>query len=201
MPDFHRRMSDRLRSPEQVWIFLTAEKIIVYIVTRELTLSFGCVYQKGHCNLRVDHFFKVANLHVMCRWSINMTIDRVVASEHLPLAHTRSTDAEELQLMGALEDLKKTFKGHWNTVQLNMANISTKMCIYLKYNCNIIECLYFVKIWNRNLLSNGSRNRNLLWIVMNVMQWISTYGKEQNCDERHFLESLICYKILVKHNH
>lgn len=38
--------------------------------------------------------------------------DRVVVSEHLPLAQTRSTDAEELQLMKALEDLKKTFKDH-----------------------------------------------------------------------------------------
>lgn len=77
MPDFHRRMRDKLRTPEQgadtlVWLCVSE---------RPLQTPSGGFFQ-----------------------------DRVVVSEHLPLAQTRSTDAEELQLMGALEDLKKTFK-------------------------------------------------------------------------------------------
>lgn len=60
----------------------------------------------------MDHFSKV----MYYAWHVvqitNNCVDRVVVSEHLPLAHTRSTDAEELQLMDALEDLKRTFKGH-----------------------------------------------------------------------------------------
>ena len=65
--------------------------------------------------LQMDHFFKVCYIHhFACDVRIiqNRHVDRVIVSEHLPLAQTRNTDAEELKLMGALEDLKKTFKDH-----------------------------------------------------------------------------------------
>ncbi|XP_065887052.1 dehydrogenase/reductase SDR family member 12-like [Dysidea avara] len=77
MPDFHRRMQDKLRTPEQgadtiVWLCLSE---------KALKCPNGSFFQ-----------------------------DRVVVSEHLPLAHTRSSDADELQLISRLEEMTKTFK-------------------------------------------------------------------------------------------
>ena len=79
-------------------------------------------------------------------WITPTTVDRTAVSEHLPLAQTRSTDAEELQLMKALKDLTKTFKDHWTFLTYP---IYITQNVYIKPHISThTECLYFVKTRN-----------------------------------------------------
>ena len=101
MPGFHSRMGDRLRSPEE------GADTVVWLCVSESA--------KKQPSGRFFEGTQLPSLHALLSPSLppslppSLSPDRSLASEHLPLAWSRSSQQDEELLMTKLKEISERF--------------------------------------------------------------------------------------------